>query len=47
MSAAKNAPLFIEALYDACQSFAGNDPDLFAPDVTMIKRGAREAPDGV
>ena len=35
MSAAKNAPLFIEAFYDACESFAGDDPDLFAPDVTM------------
>jgi hypothetical protein len=30
--AAANAPLFIEAFYDACQTFAGDDPDLYAPD---------------
>jgi hypothetical protein len=34
--AAKNAPLFIEALHDACESFAGDDADKFAPDVDMI-----------
>jgi hypothetical protein len=34
--AATNAPLFIEALYDACASFQGSDADLFAPDVTML-----------
>lgn len=30
--AAQNAPLFIEALYDACESFSGDDPDKFAPE---------------
>jgi hypothetical protein len=34
--AARNAPLFIEAFYDACQSFSGDDPDKWAPDVEMI-----------
>lgn len=34
--AAKNAPLFIEAFYDACQTFSGQDPDAWAPDVDMI-----------
>lgn len=34
--AASNAPLFIEAFYDACESFAGEDSDLYAPDVTTI-----------
>jgi hypothetical protein len=34
--AAENAPLFIEAFYDACESFGHGDPDLFAPDVAMI-----------
>lgn len=34
--AAANAPLFIEAFYDACETFAGNDKDLFAPNVAMI-----------
>jgi hypothetical protein len=34
--AAENAPLFIEAFYDACESFRGGDPDRFAPDVGMI-----------
>ena len=34
-AAAKNAPLFLEAFYDACESLrAGNE--LFAPDVSMI-----------
>ncbi len=34
--AATNAPLFIEAFYDACESFARGDEDRFAPDVAMI-----------
>jgi len=35
--AAHNAPLFIEAFYDACESFReDDDPDVFAPDVEMI-----------
>ncbi len=34
--AAKNAPLFIEAFYDACESFVSDDPDKFAPSVDMI-----------
>jgi hypothetical protein len=34
--AAHNAPLFIEAFYDACRAFAGSDPDVFAPDANMI-----------
>lgn len=34
--AAKNAPLFIEAFYDACQSFGRDDADLYAPDVATI-----------
>jgi len=35
-TAAANAPLFIEAFYDACQSFPGDDADRFAPDAGMI-----------
>ena len=34
--AAQNAPLFIEALYDACESFSGDDPDKSAPNAEMI-----------
>ena len=34
--AAKNAPLFIEAFFDACRTFARDDPDLYAPDATRI-----------
>lgn len=34
--AAANAPLFIEAFYDACQNFAGDDPDLYAPEAAKI-----------
>lgn len=34
--AAKNAPLFIEAFYDACKSYSGENSDLWAPDTTMI-----------
>lgn len=35
-AAARNAPLFIEAFYDACRTFAGDDPDVWAPDVDML-----------
>jgi hypothetical protein len=34
--AAKNAPLFIEAFYEACQSFVAEDEERFAPDAGMI-----------
>ena len=34
--AAMNAPLFVEAFYDACESFGGDDADTWAPDVGMI-----------
>jgi hypothetical protein len=34
--AAKQAPLFIEAFYDACRSFEAEDSELFAPDAEMI-----------
>jgi len=34
--AAANAPLFLEAFYDACQSFAAGDPDRYAPDAAKI-----------
>lgn len=35
-AAAKNAPLFLEGFYDACQTLAGDDPDIWAPDVDII-----------
>ena len=34
--AAANAPLFIEAFYDACESFRGEDSDVWVPDAEMI-----------
>ena len=34
--AAQNAPLFIEALYDACESFGASDKNHFAPDARML-----------
>jgi hypothetical protein len=34
--AAKQAPLFIEAFYEACQSFVAGDEERFAPDAAMI-----------
>ena len=34
--ASQNAPLFIEAFYDACDSFRRGGEDRFAPDVAMI-----------
>jgi hypothetical protein len=36
--AARNAPLFIEAFYDACDSLANSDPDLAIPDLDRINR---------
>lgn len=36
--AAANAPLFIEAFYDACQSLQRSHPDYAVPDVSMINR---------
>src|SRR3569833_3288408 len=34
--AAMNAPLFIEAFYDACQSIARQNPDIGLPDVARM-----------
>jgi hypothetical protein len=34
--AATNAPLFIEAFYEACKSFGGDDSDAWAPDADVI-----------
>ena len=34
--AAQNAPLFIEAFYEACETLRRNDASFFAPDATMI-----------
>ena len=34
--AAQNAPLFIEAFFDACRSFEGQDEDRYAPDEARI-----------
>jgi hypothetical protein len=37
--AAANAPLFIEAFYDACEALRERgDPDFFAPDAGMINK---------
>jgi len=36
--AAENAPLFIEAFYDACESFRHSNQECFAPDVPFINR---------
>lgn len=36
--AAKNAPLFIEAFYDACESLRAHHPKLGFPEVTRINR---------
>jgi hypothetical protein len=37
-SAAANAPLFIEAFYDACVALAAKHPEIAVPDVTRINR---------
>ena len=34
--AARNAPLFIEAFYDACASLEEDDDDFFVPDANMV-----------
>jgi hypothetical protein len=36
--AAKNAPLFIEAFYEACESLRRHNPQLGLPDLTRINR---------
>jgi hypothetical protein len=36
--AAANAPLFIEAFYDACEALQGSHPDYAVPDVSRINR---------
>jgi hypothetical protein len=36
--AAENAPLFIEAFYDACKSLANSNADLVVPDFEMINQ---------
>lgn len=41
-SAADNAPLFIEAFFDACAGLAQDHPDWFAPDCDMINRVLRK-----
>lgn len=37
-SAADNAPLFIEALFDACESLRNRSPEWFVPDYPMINK---------
>jgi hypothetical protein len=37
-SAAANAPLFIEAFYDACQALQHTHPEYAVPDIAMINR---------
>lgn len=34
--AAKNAPLFIAAFYDACETLHAKNPDIYTPDATLI-----------
>jgi len=41
-SAAENAPLFIEAFYDACESIRSRPGDFFAPDQNMINEICRK-----
>ena len=36
--AAENAPLFIEAFFDACEAFRRQNPDYFVPDAAIINR---------
>lgn len=36
--AAENAPLFIEAFYDACQALAERNPELALPDLAFLNR---------
>lgn len=35
-SASDNAPLFLEAFYEACVTFSNNNPDIFVPDIEVI-----------
>ena len=35
-AAAANAPLFVEAFFDACRAFEGGDPNRYAPDADRI-----------
>ncbi len=44
--AAENAPLFIEALYDACQALPKLGPDFAAPPLNQINRVLRETQSG-
>ena len=41
-SAVENAPLFIEAFYDACDSIRNRAGDFFAPDQNMINETCRK-----
>lgn len=44
--AAENAPLFIEAFYDACETLGKNHPDVAVPDVSRINRVLSETQAG-
>jgi hypothetical protein len=44
--AAANAPLFIEAFYDGCQSLANGTPPIAVPDLNRINRILSEARSG-
>src|SRR6266478_361078 len=44
--AAENAPLFIEAFYDACQELPRLNPDFAGPSLSQINRVLREAQSG-
>lgn len=37
-AAAQNAPLFIEAFFDGCRGFEGEDEDRYAPDAVAINK---------
>lgn len=41
--AAENAPLFIEAFYDACTALQVRDPDIGLPDLGMVNRVLHDA----
>ncbi|MGX9967074.1 hypothetical protein ACVFYP_27370 [Roseomonas sp. F4] len=45
-SAAENAPVFIEAFYDACQSLKAKNPNFGVPDVGKMNRVLAEAGTG-
>ncbi len=42
-TAAANAPVFIEAFYDACQTLKERQPDIYMPEVDRINRLLAEA----